>query len=251
MLNRNELLKEFNQVGHPQPVKIENADHLQQGPNILQLPKTLQTLCRCWHCDQNKWPLLYKLSEHEDNYWFEIPRSGSVTIKELFNGKHGRGDRGHAIQRSDPRYPEIVRTAKPIVIFTDPIERFLSTVNAYLVETERYWSYGNHAFLHHLNGTNLATFDYETRWHLFFENMDVIRDIHQVHHFHDQCSFVDTKNFQEFQFVWKKDIGKFFQTEEVMNKTNYKITREMITPHQEEWLKNYYKKDYIFIDKHS
>lgn len=243
MLSRNDFLNDYQKVKYPEVKEVSGDKHIGYGPTILRAPKTIRD-CRCWHCDRIKWPLLYKLYENPLDYrcWFEIPRSGSVTIKE------SHPERKH-IQRSDPVYQELVENYKPHVIFTDPIDRFTSTVNAYFVEGGRYWGYGQHAFWYNA-GVDIQYKSYEERWNLFFDNIDVLHSDQQVHHFHNQALYVDTKAFSEFQFNWKKDIGKAFDTEKHDNKTDYKITRDMFTPHQIEWLTNYYRLDYEFIQKH-
>lgn len=243
MLSRNELLNAYQQVKYPEIKKTSGDKHVAGGPTILRAPKTIRD-CRCYHCDRIKWPLLYKLYEDPTDYrcWFEIPRSGSVTIKE------SHPERKH-ILRSDPVYQDLVKNYKPHVIFSDPIGRFISTVNTYFVEGGRYWSYGQNAFKHNC-GIDIGFKSFEERWHLFFNNLDVLHSGHQPHHFHNQSLYVDTKNFSEFQFGWKRDICSIFNTQKHDNKTKYEITQDMFTSKQIDWLKDYYRQDYEFIEKH-
>ena len=55
--------------------------------------------------------------------WFEIPRSCSVTVKETFP------DRKQVFRDTD-QYDDA--RGRPLVVYSDPVERFVSCINAYV-----------------------------------------------------------------------------------------------------------------------
>jgi len=194
--------------------------------------------CRCQWCDELKWPLMYDLDGEQ--CWFEIPRSCSVTVKESHPDRF-------QVFRSEPHYKTLL-DKKPIVVFSDPIDRFISCINAYLIEGQRYWNYGHQIAT--TNNVNLFAMTIQERVNWFMDNVDKVTSQQQVHHFQPQVLFVDVKNFSEFTFVWKHDVGKFFGTDEVMNKTDRQIEINNFSDRHLEFLKDYYKDDYAFIEKH-
>jgi hypothetical protein len=153
------------------------------------------------------------------------------------------------VMRNTKKYRSIVETEKPIMIFTDPLERFISLINVYLVDKQRYHGYGKDIFS--TFAKNLDECTKEEKIDLFFRNLNKINSNHQVHHFHPQCRFVDTQHFEEFTIVKKHDINDFFGINRKLNETKKEITLDDFTEEQIEFIKRAYKSDYEFIETHS
>jgi beta-1,4-mannosyl-glycoprotein beta-1,4-N-acetylglucosaminyltransferase len=196
--------------------------------------------CKCYWCQKLQFPLMYDLDGEKN--WFEIPRNCTVTIKETFPNRQ-------QVMRNARKYKQIVETEKPIVIFSDPVERFISLINVYLNNGERYDMYGKDAFF--TFGKNIDDCTKEEKVDLFFRNLHKFNSNHQVHHFHPQCRFVDTKNFEEFIIVKKEDVNEFFGVNRKLNETKKEITLDDFSEEQIEFIKRAYKSDYEFIEQHS
>ena len=80
--------------------------------------------------------------------------------------------------------------------------------------------------------------------------MNKINSNHQVHHFHPQCRFVDTENFEEFHVVKREDVNEFFGITEKHNVTKKDITVEDFSEEQIEFIKRAYASDYSFYEKY-
>jgi beta-1,4-mannosyl-glycoprotein beta-1,4-N-acetylglucosaminyltransferase len=195
--------------------------------------------CKCYWCEKLQFPLMYDLDG--EKMWFEVPRSCSVTVKESFPNKA-------QVMRRTRKYREIVDVEKPIVIFTDPLERFISLINVYLVDKQRYHGYGKDLFS--MFARQLEECTKEEKIDLFFKNLHRINSNHQVHHFHPQCRFVDTENFEEFTIVLREDVNEFFGINQKLNETKKEITLEDFSDEQIEFITRTYKADYDFIEKY-
>ena len=192
--------------------------------------------CRCFWCTKLDFPLLYNLDGKQ--YWFEVPRSCSVTIKESFPDRK-------QVFRDDDEYDE---AGVPIMIWTDPVDRFISCINAYVTPKQRYYAYGQDVFSS--LGYKLEELEIEEKVDLFFKNLSKITSQHQVHHFHPQCQFVDTKRFKKIEVVKREEVNDRFGINEVMNETVKEITRETFSKEQIEFIKRIYKSDYEFFEKY-
>jgi len=198
--------------------------------------------CACYWCETLDWPLMYDLEDNNEKLWFEVPRSCSVTIKESFPLRK-------QVLRHTRLYKRFIEEKKkPIMIFTDPIDRFISLINVYITPGQRYWDYGKDIFSSF--GKDLQVLGKEEKIELFFRNLNKITSGHQVHHFHPQCRFVDTANFENFEVVKREDVDKFFGTEKHHNVTNKEITKEDLTATQIEFVKRAYASDYAFYEKY-
>ena len=196
--------------------------------------------CGCYWCQKLEWPLMYDLDGKRK--WFEVPRSCSVTIKESFPNRK-------QILRDSEEYQEAIDNGdKPLVVFTDPIERFLSCMNVYLVPGQRYYDYGKDIF--DSLGLNLDECTKEQKIDYFFRNLHKITNNHQVHHFHPQCRFVDTQSFSEFTVINKMEVSDFLKTDKHLNSTEYEIKRKDLTTSQIGWIRKIYDSDYKFFKEY-
>ena len=198
--------------------------------------------CNCYWCQKLEWPLMYDLENNHEKLWFEVPRSCSVTIKESFPKRI-------QVMRETRLYNTLLEEGKkPIMIFTDPIDRFISLINVYLTEKQRYYDYGKDIFASF--DKDLTLLSKEEKIDLFFRNLNKITGGHQVHHFHPQCRFVDTENFDEFEVVKREDVNDYFDIDVAHNVTNKEITADDFSEEQIEFIKRAYASDYAFFKKY-
>jgi hypothetical protein len=198
--------------------------------------------CSCYWCESLNWPLLYDLENNGEKLWFEVPRSCSVTIKESF-----------PLRKQVMRHTRLYKTfteqkKKPIMIFTDPVDRFISLINVYLTERQRYSDYGKDIFS--TFDKDLDSISKQEKIDLFFANLNKITSGHQVHHFHPQCRFVDTDQFEEIEVVKREDVNDYFNITEKHNVTKKDITQDDFTEEQLAFIKRAYASDYAFYEKY-
>jgi hypothetical protein len=193
--------------------------------------------CNCFWCQKLQFPLLYNLDGERN--WFEVPRSCSVTIKETFPDRR-------QIMRDTDDYDEL--RGKPIMVFSDPVERFESCINAYLVEKQRYYHYGEDMFASF--GVDLKACTKQEKIDYFFANFNKLSSHHQLHHFHPQAWFVDQDKFKKFTVVDKHDVSKTFNVSHKLNQTKKEILRDDLSDEQLAFVKKIYEEDYEFYKKH-
>jgi hypothetical protein len=185
---------------------------------------------------------MYDLEDTGEKLWFEVPRSCSVTIKESFPLRK-------QVLRGTRLYNKFIEEKKkPIMIFTDPIDRFISLINVYLTEGQRYSDYGKDIFS--TFNKDITTLSKQEKINLFFTNLNKITSLQQVHHFHPQCRFVDIANFPEFTVVKREDVNQFFGIDQKHNVTKKDITAEDFTEEQINFIKHAYASDYAFFEKY-
>ena len=185
---------------------------------------------------------MYDLENNHEKLWFEVPRSCSVTIKESFPKRI-------QVMRGTRLYNTLIEeNRKPIMIFTDPIDRFISLINVYLTPKQRYYDYGKDIFASF--DVDLNTISKEEKIDLFFRNLNKITGGHQVHHFHPQCRFVDTESFKDIEVVKREDVNKYFDIDVAHNVTDKEITAEDFSEEQIEFIKRAYASDYAFFNEY-
>jgi hypothetical protein len=198
--------------------------------------------CKCYWCEKLNWPLMYDLEDNNEKLWFEVPRSCSVSVKENFPLRK-------QVLRGTRLYNKFIEEKKkPIVIFTDPIDRFVSSINAYLTDHQRFSDYGKDIFS--TFNKDISTLSKQEKINLFFANLNKITSLQQVHHFHPQCRFVDTANFEEFSIVKREDFNEFFDVTEKHNVTKKDIIAEDFSQEQIDFIKRAYASDYAFLEKY-
>tara|TARA_R110002153_G_scaffold43599_1_gene123314 strand:- start:49 stop:756 length:708 start_codon:yes stop_codon:yes gene_type:complete len=198
--------------------------------------------CSCYWCQKLEWPLMYDLEDNNEKLWFEVPRSCSVTIKESFPLRR-------QVMRDTRMYNRFIEEKKtPLMIFTDPITRFISLINVYLTEDQRYADYGKDVF--NSFGKDIASLSKPEKIELFFTNLNKITSGHQVHHFHPQCRFIDTENFENIKVVLKSEVNDYFDITAMHNVTKKEITRQDFTEEQIDFIKRAYASDYAFLKKY-
>ena len=199
--------------------------------------------CNCYWCQKLEWPLMYDLEpENSTKIWFEVPRSCSVTIKESYPGRM-------QVMRGTRLYKKFVEEGKkPIMIFTDPIDRFVSLINVYLTDKQRYADYGKDIFS--TFDKDINSISKQEKIDLFFRNLNKITGGQQVHHFHPQCRFVDTDSFEHIEVIKREDVNSYFSVDQKHNVTHKDITAEDFSEEQIDFIKRAYASDYAFFEKY-
>jgi len=197
--------------------------------------------CECYWCQRIDWPLLYDLDGRRT--WFEIPRSCSVTIKTAYKDRK-------QLLRNTEEYEDIKesREKPPVVVFTEPAERFISCMNAYLTKGQRYYDYGKDMFS--LIGVDIDECTKEQKVDLFFKNLHKLVSPHQVHHFYPQTHFIDFENFESFSVIQKHEVGLYFGLNLHLNTTHKEITEEDLSNDQLDFIKWVYRSDYEFFEEY-
>jgi hypothetical protein len=207
-------------------------------PSVKLDQKFRFSVCNCFWCQKLQWPLLYNLDNKKMN-WFEVPRCCSVSIKKAFTDRT-------PVYRDTDEYDDT--RGYPLVVWTDPIERFVSLINAYLIEDQRYHAYGKQLFA--LFDRELDECTKQEKIDLFFEHLNLLGSAQQVHHFYPQAKFVDKDKFKKFTIVKKQDVNKKFGISKVFNVTRKDIVKEDFSPEQIKFIKDAYEEDYAFIKKY-
>lgn len=199
--------------------------------------------CDCYWCQRYPFP---RLTEVGGKFWFEIPKNGSSSIKETFKDfKH--------LGKSE--YPKDI---SPIVVFDDPVNRFVSLMNDYFCNPNRV-NDSLHSSPNNLYGEDLfktlgvdlyQTSDVE-KVDIVLKNINKITSRHQVHHFYPQSAFVDTKFYSKFYVMLKKDINSVFGIDKVANKSVKTLKVEDLSEKQVAKIKEIYASDYEFYEKYA
>jgi len=209
--------------------------------------------CNCYWCQENDWPVLWKIDDsHETFYWFEIPKNASSTIKDFY-GKNSSISFEHI--RRNETYHQLNDSIKPIVVYDDPIDRFITLVNDYFSCGNWHNIYGRYILadlgLIDVHDKDLEKFSPHEKLKIIFSNIKNLTDREQVHHFYPQKFFVDDLKFKDFELVYKKNINERFGINKSIwiNKSKKHILKEHLVPEQIKLLVDIYEEDYKFISK--
>jgi len=224
--------------------------------------------CDCIWCQMYGVPILNEMHLDEGKrYWFEIPKNASSSIKDAYKGKILRICSKNSYHPGN-LYHEVSDNEIPIVVYMDPIERFITLFNDYFsVENSNTHSrYGEHIFeqLGYFQmteedkqnlrpGEKSETIPPEKRVEIIFDNFKSIESIHTCHHFYPQTFFVDQKKFKHFELVERKDVTDRFKIYGSVNwigASTKSVRKEHFTEKQLNLVKEIYSEDYKFIEKH-
>lgn len=187
--------------------------------------------CECSYCKRWGWPLLWKLGD--EKYWFEIPKNGSASIK-----------RSDLFKEQQIKNLEAYSHVVPIVIFRDPVQRFVSLFKHYFCIGGDRQEMGFKFFkrLGHGDFQNLKT---KEKLKIVFDSFDKISPNEEVHHFYPQTYFIDQIIFDKFEVIPIENLTKALDLHRVRNVS---IVKEMIRLNnsQIERIKEIYKDDYDF-----
>lgn len=171
--------------------------------------------CKCIYCTTyNNFPILWKTGEH---YWFEIPKNASTSLKEKYFGNTflRTPDQYNKFLITD--YDERLEGIIPIMIYRDPVDRFISLFKHYCIESGARFKKRMINF-YNIYDEDIYKMSINDRLEFLLNHLMDLRTEEEVHHFYPQSTFVDTNNFEIINFVHISDVTKLFDLP-VKNKT--------------------------------
>ena len=191
--------------------------------------------CVCHWCKIVNWPLLHKIDDK--TYWFEIPKNACTTIKNTLG--ENWVDKSEYKQLSE-------KGITPIVVYRDPLERFVSNLDNYFNGKSKRTPFGA-AFFKDILNLDMMQLTPQERVNAIFDNLDCLWAISQHHHFYPQHKFVDTKSFKELRIIPIRDVNSWLGKNKKDNKTTKTITLDMLTNEHINMVLDMYKEDYDFF----
>ena len=224
--------------------------------------------CDCVWCQLYGLPILNEIHLDEGKrYWFEITKNASSSIKDAYEGKIFR------ICSKDSYHPgnlyhEVRNDEIPIVVYSDPIDRFITLLNDYfsVMNFNSHSRFGEDIFkqldyfqmteedkYNLLPGEKNEIISPEKRVEIIFDNFKSIKSIHSCHHFYPQTFFIDQKKFKHFELVERKDVSDRFKIngKKWIGSSTKSIQKDHFTEKQLDLVKKIYSEDYKFINKHT
>jgi len=194
--------------------------------------------CVCHWCNKVQWPLLHKIGEK--SCWFEIPKNACTTIKNTLGEKWVDKEEYKRIEAEG---------IKPIVVYRDPLERFVSNLDNYFNGKSKRTPFGISWFRDILQ-KDMMSFSPKERVDIIFENLDCLWAISQHHHFYLQKDFIDTTYFHELRVIPINEVNKWLGIKKYDNKSTNTITMDMLSEEQKNKVRELYVEDYNFFKAH-
>lgn len=213
--------------------------------------------CDCIWCQKYGLPVLYELPLIEGKrYWFEISKNASSSIKTAYRNTMRRMCAKESYH-SGKLYDQVSSEEVPIVVYMDPVKRFITLCNDYFSNKydNTHSKFGQNIFeeLGVLQkGKQNESIPPEKRLEIIFDNLKKITSFHSCHHFYPQSFFVDQNKFKNFELVRREDVNERFNISKNnwINKSSKSILKENLTQKQINLIKEIYSDDYKFIKKH-
>ena len=210
--------------------------------------------CDCWDCQRYGVPILNEVYiKGQLEYWFEIPKNASTSIK---NYKEFYRACVKESYHPGKLYHELDDTIVPIVVYNDPIKRFISLCNDYFSphHCNKHSEIG-HILLYKSGAIkkedSVNVLSPEEKLKSIFSIFHKIKSKCSVHHFYPQTFFIDTDKFKNFELVPISEVNKRFDIEgNYWNVSSKHMKVEHLSNEQIEFLKDLYSDDYQFISKH-
>jgi len=195
--------------------------------------------CNCPYCKKiDKFPVLWKLNAR-DRYWYEVPKNGSMTIKKSQK----------PVRIGKDKVRELPKDTRPIVIYRDPVDRYLSLFKHYFTKEGGRLRDG----ISFLERVGRKDYNPEVKkqvketFNFILDNLDKLDSKFEVHHFYPQTRFFEPDVFEDFEFI---PIGKMTDILNVntLHHTEYdgKLTP---TKKQIAKIREIYAADYDFFRK--
>lgn len=191
--------------------------------------------CVCHWCVKVQWPLLHKIDD--ETYWFEIPKNACTTIKNVLGENW--------VDKSE--YSKLAQDGIiPIVVYKDPVERFVSNLDNYFNGESKRTPFGV-SFFRDILQKDMLSMTPQERVDAIFDNLDCLWAISQHHHFYPQTRYIDTKAFKEIRVIPIQNVNNWLQKKKHDNKTTKTITMDMLKPEHIDTIRDLYKEDYDFF----
>lgn len=195
-------------------------------------PKFFDLGCECNYCAISPLPNIHHCNRRL--YWVEIPRNASSAMKDTYNWQ--------LIPHNEITKHGVV---KPIVIYRDPVERFVSTVDHYFNGAVGRSAYGRDYFQEVLNKDMLSLTPQE-RINCVIDSFDELWRISQRHHFLEQIKFIATDYFSEYVMIPLSEANKILNISQ-SHKSVKIIGIDHLSSAQIAKIKTIYSADYDFF----
>lgn len=189
--------------------------------------------CDCTQCQIDPFPVIYHINQEQ--YWTMIPRNGSSSMRSTYAWLVVPHDKivNHGV-------------VKPIVIYRDPVDRFVSLLDHYFNGAVGRSVYGRDWMLEVAN-KDLLSLDPVQRVATVFENLDQLWRISQRHHFYEQTKYIATDYFDEYTMVPLSEASKILHIPKTHESIKI-INISCLTKDHINLIHDIYKNDYEFFN---
>lgn len=191
--------------------------------------------CQCPYCKQvGGFPVLWEIYDRDNCYWYEIPKNGSMTIKTAYKGRK-------RIEGEEKL--TLVGKTKPVMIYRNPYERYVSLFKHYFTKKGGRYSNGT-AFLKQLD------YDYSNKgvnqiFDFVLDNLDKLDSQIEVHHFYPQVRFIEQDLFDDLEFIKLSELSKKWEVNN-LHHTEYDGNIDLSFEHRKR-LAEIYREDFQFF----
>ena len=194
--------------------------------------------CDCWYClHEHRQIILTFEMNGERQFWVDIPKNASQSIKERWK-----------MNEKPSIVPRLIYKdldCKPLAVYRDPMSRFVSLLNHYLTYSGPYGRFLKGISALADIGVDAEKISLEERVSYFMGCLPKLSGFHQVHHFYPQTYWIP-KEFQEYTWVPMNKVSEVFDTENTTPGSG-KITKDMLTETQKDFVFSEYKDDYDYF----
>ena len=196
--------------------------------------------CDCWWCGRGYAKVLHTFTMYGvREFWVDIPKNASTSIKERW-----------ALTRQPSIFPKALYSeldCKPLAVYRDPMDRFVSLLNHYLTKSGTYGRFLKGTAALADIGVNINEVELPERISLFMGCLSKLTGFHQVHHFYPQTYWLP-EEFEEFTWIPMHKVGEVFHTKNTTPGSGL-ITLDMLTDTQKHFILNEYKVDYDYFNQ--
>lgn len=196
-------------------------------------PAFLDSGCECAFCISSPMPNIYHCNKKL--FWVDVPRNASSSMKDTYNWQ-------------PITHNEITRygVMRPIVIYRDPVQRFVSTIDHYFNGAVGRSAYGRDYFQDVL-GKDMLQLTPQQRVNLIFESLSELHKISQRHHFFEQVNYLATDYFSEYVMIPLAEASKILNIA-VSHRSVKIIGLDHFSTAQVKLVKDIYSADYEFFN---
>ena len=195
--------------------------------------------CDCEFCSKGLQRVIFPIYFNGHvNYWLDIPKNASTSIKYKFK-LEGLPPLNKEI------YPVMAANGTKIyAIWREPMERFVSLLNHYLTRSGPYGRFNRGQKFFASMGIDIEKVPLEQRVRIMMLHLEELTGFHFVHHWYPQTYWLP----EEFEFNWvaMKDVERVFGIG-ITNPGSGRITEDMLSPQQKEFVYEEYKDDFDYF----
>lgn len=196
--------------------------------------------CDCWFCAHGYQKVIHTFEMNGvREFWVDIPKNASAAIKARWE----LGEKPSIFPKA--LYKDL--DCKPLAVYRDPMERFVSLLNHYLTPSGPYGRFKKGTAALADMCVDIHDVGLVQRTILFMEYLPKLTGFHQVHHFYPQTFWLP-EEFEEFTWIPMSRVSEVF---DAPNTTpgSHKITEDMLTVRMRNFVENEYYDDYEYFLK--